>query len=171
MKPNQDHDQIFKSQYSTRSNQNQYTSSVGDDTDIPKRVMINTDTYQLLSNSKNENPGASLTCLSIYQTLLSYSQNKKLMVMLSHTHSLTLSLCIIVGYKQCRQKVTQHRQHFQESIFTLAPLPIPTKPPNSKIIHINTKPHNPKNPKYNSFYAFDDSKRHQQKQIHTSKKR
>lgn len=40
-----------------------------------------------------------------------------------------------------------------------------------KIIHINTKPHNPKNPKNNSFYAFDDSKRHQQKQIHTSKKR
>lgn len=70
MKPSWDHDQIFKSQC-TMSNQNQYTSSVGDDTDIPKRVMINTDTYQLLSNSKNENPG-SLSYLSVYQTLLLY---------------------------------------------------------------------------------------------------
>lgn len=173
MKPTHDHDRILKSQLVQRQSMRQ-----------PAQVQINMLLQwvmiqmpdALLSNG-NKNPRSLSNYLSNFVVL--YFGINQWKCSHSLAHSLSLSLCIIVGYRQCRQKVTMRRQHFRGLITytqSLTPLsPQQNHPIQSSIYSSKYKTHNQKGKKNlllflskEKIYPFDVSNR---QQIHTSERR
>jgi hypothetical protein len=155
MKPTRDHDHILKSRLVQRQSTRQPAQvqikmllqwALGDDTDAGRSL---------------SNPRSLSTYLSNFVVVLW----NKIMKMLSLTRSLThsLSLCIIVGYRQCRQKVTVRRQHFRRLLHTpnhsLPSHLYQTTQIQSSIYSSKYKTHNPKGKEKKNLLIFSEKRK------------